>query len=92
MAVAAAQASVTTTASKIVDPSKDDARQDFAATVHNKGTASIFLGGSDVTTANGYEVAVGEAVSFVLTGSDSLYAVAASGTQRVDVLRTGVGS
>lgn len=90
MAVASAQASVGTSASKIIDPGLDDARQDFAASIHNKGTVSIFLGGSGVTTGNGYEVGAGEAVSLVLTGSDAVYAVAASGTQRVDVLRTGV--
>jgi hypothetical protein len=45
----------------------------------------VYVGGADVTTANGFEVALGATISVDLTG-DELWAVVASGTQTVRVL------
>ena len=62
----------------------------WALTIANRGTASIFVGGSSVTTANGFELAVGERLSMTLRPSDGgLYAVAAEAGQRVDRLQVG---
>lgn len=79
----------------LVDARSDDARIDLGAVAHNKGTASVFIGGDDLTVANaattGYEIAPGEAVPLgTITHDDTVYAWAQTGTQRVDVLRTGV--
>ncbi len=62
----------------------------YALTITNRGTASIFVGGSDVTVAEGSELAVGERMSMVLRSSDGgLYAIAATGSQRVDRIQVG---
>lgn len=58
--------------------------------VRNRGSVSVDLGGSDVTTGNGFELEAGEAVTLDLATSDGgLYGIAASGTVRCDVLQVG---
>lgn len=59
--------------------------------VRNRGTGAIYLGPASVTTSNGYQLDAGESAAFDLVGSEALYAIAASGTQRVDTLGVGVG-
>lgn len=54
------------------------------------GGSTVYVGASDVTTATGYPVAAGEAIAFDLGKNDALYGRVASGTQAVNVLRTGV--
>lgn len=90
MAIRSAQATVGTSAAVLVDAAGDDERADFSALVHNKGSVSVYLGGSGVTVATGYEVGAGEAVALSLTGSDTVYAISGTAGQRVDVLRSGV--
>jgi hypothetical protein len=58
--------------------------------VHNRGAASVFVGGPDVTTANGFELAADGIFTADLHEGDDLYAVTASGTQPCDVLQAGV--
>jgi hypothetical protein len=55
--------------------------------VLNKGTADVFLGGADVTTAAGFELDAGAAVPTPLGAQERLYCIVASGTERVDVLK-----
>lgn len=56
----------------------------------NKGNASVDIGGDDVASAQGYELESGEGVSLDIIGRDDPYAIAASGTVRVDVFESGV--
>ncbi len=50
-------------------------------------TNSANLGGSTVTTTTGFELKAGQQVGpFMITGNAVLYAIAAAGTPRVDVL------
>ena len=52
--------------------------------------ATVYLGGTDVTTSSyGYSLAGGTDVSIDLQNGESLYAVVASSTQTVNVLRQG---
>lgn len=55
--------------------------------VSNRGTAAIFLGGSDVATTTGYELTNATALSdpVRLDKGQSLYAISAA-AQRVDLL------
>jgi hypothetical protein len=53
----------------------------------NRGAASIFLGGDDVTAAAGYEVAVNETVGLHLVLGDPVYGITAAGTSVVHVLK-----
>ncbi len=58
--------------------------------VANRGASSVYLGGQGVTAAEGYELAAGEKLSLELRPSDlGLYAVAASGSVRLDVMQVG---
>lgn len=77
-----AQVSVSTTVVIIV------AATNFDQTVnlHNLGGGSVYLGGSNVTTSNGYKFDNGDKLTVTVGDHEALYAVAASGTHTVAVL------
>jgi hypothetical protein len=77
-----AQVSVTTTAIVIVPATNFDQ----TANLHNLGGGAIYLGGSDVTTANGYKFDNGDKLMVTVGDREALYAIAASGTHTVAVL------
>jgi hypothetical protein len=78
-----AQVSVGTTATVLA------AATDFDQTVwlHNSGGGVVYLGASNVTTSNGYKLDNGDKLTVTVGDSEALYAVTASGTQTVAVLR-----
>jgi len=76
------QVNVSTTASKVVSTGLTNRR---AILLQNKGAASIYVGDSTVTTANGIEVGSGEVYDDILGEFGDLYAVCAAGTQDVRV-------
>lgn len=98
MAVAAVRITVATTATLLNTTSDNDPQvmsktgviQTSEVAVHNKGAASVYLGPSGVTTATGFELAVGETYGGVLAPDDTLYGICASGTVICHVLLTGV--
>lgn len=51
--------------------------------------AAVYLGGSTVTSANGYVLAAGGTLSGWLFPGDALYALTASGTSTLAVLQLG---
>lgn len=51
---------------------------------------NIYVGGSDVSSSNGFLVASGGILGVDLETGESLYAVAASGTVTVHILKSGV--
>lgn len=51
--------------------------------------AVMYVGGSDVTTTNGFPVAAGASMAFDLEGED-IYAVVATGTGTAYVIERGV--
>lgn len=53
-------------------------------------SASVDLGGEDVATGEGFELAASESTAVDLDARESLYAVAASGTVTVHVLEVGI--
>ncbi len=87
MAVQNAQVTVTTAATRLDQTA--DAGMRSSLVVRNMGTAPVYLGSSTVTTANGAQLDAGESASVDLVKGESLYAVAASGTVRCDVLQAG---
>jgi hypothetical protein len=50
------------------------------------GNNPIFLGGPNVTTANGYKLNSGASLTLMVGDYDALYAICASGTVDVSVL------
>ena len=77
-----AQISVTTTATIIVPASNFDQ----TANLHNLGGGAMYLGGANVTTANGYKFDNGDKLTVTVGDHEALYGITASGTQTVAVL------
>ena len=75
------QVSITTTASIIV--SANSYKNIY---LHNLGGGAIYLGGSNVTTSNGYKLDNGDKLTLIIGDTEALYGVAASGTHTLAVL------
>lgn len=58
--------------------------------VQNTGSATVYLGGSEVSTVDGYPLAAGASVGFVAEDGDDLYGITAAASTTVAVLRQGV--
>jgi hypothetical protein len=52
--------------------------------------ATVYLGGSDVTAANGFPLAAGEKIALDLEKGDVVYAIVAASTQAISVLKANV--
>jgi len=77
-----AQVVVAVTATVIVPATNFDQ----TANLHNLGGGAVYLGGADVTTANGYKFDNGDKLTVTVGDREALYAIAASGTHTVAVL------
>lgn len=87
MAYTAQQISVSTSATPIVTPADNNhIVAQRAALVRNAGATSVWLGGQSVTTGTGLELPPGATMPIATTSPDVLYACAAIGSVRVDVL------
>ena len=77
-----AQVTVTTTATLLVAASTFDQ----TVWVHNSGGA-LYIGGSNVTTANGYKLDTDDKMELPVGDNEGLYGIVASGTNTVFVLK-----
>ena len=75
------QVTLTSTASVIV--SANSYRNIY---LHNLGGGAIYIGGSNVTTSNGYKLDNGDKLTLIIGDVEALYGVAASGTHTLAVL------
>lgn len=90
MALSHSRPTVSATASAIVGDSNDRSGQSIVIQNPSAG-ATVYLGGSGVTSSTyGYALAGGSDLSIDLSPGESLYAITASGTQQVNILRQGV--
>lgn len=87
MSASSAAVSVGTTATAL-NAADADAQ---TVEVYNNGSASVFWGGSNVTTTIGVPIAAGTSKSFDLAAGEILYGIVATGTADVRVGRIGVG-
>jgi len=89
MAVSHSRVSVGTTATKLT--SDYDGKDGQTINVQNPaGGADVFLGGEGVTTTDyGFLLGAGISFSVELQDDEKLYAVVASSTQTVNILRQG---
>jgi hypothetical protein len=78
-----AQVEVGTTAT-IIAPAANSYQNVY---IHNLGGGAVYLGGSDVTTGNGYKLDNGDKLSVIIGDREALYAVSLSGTHTVGILR-----
>ena len=77
-----AQVSIGATATVIVPATAFDQ----SVYLHNSGGGIVYLGGSNVSTTNGYKLDNGEKLSIMVGDHEALYGVTASGTNVVGVL------
>lgn len=78
------QHTVTTTASEVIAP----AESWRTVYLHVVGNGVVYIGGSNVTLSNGMLTEKGAVpFQFILPANQSLYAVVASGTEDLRVLR-----
>lgn len=88
MAIKQAQVSVTTTAT-LLDQTMTGVEK-VAILVRNRGTGAVYIGGSDVSSSNGFQLDAGESTTVEAgTYSPGLYGRAATGTHTVHVLQVG---
>ena len=82
------QAPVTTTAAAITTNPGSASRANGGVSVKAlaANTAIVYVGGSNLTTANGYPLAAGDAISLAVDDPSRVWAVAASGAQNVAVI------
>ncbi len=86
MAIVSAQTSIGTTATAVL--TDETASGSYVLLNPSGNTAIIYIGGSGVTTGNGFPLAVGAAIAVDVSGDDDLYGRVAAGTQTLAVLRT----
>ena len=77
-----AQVSVGVTATVIVAATNFDQ----TANLHNLGGGAMYLGGANVTTANGYKFDNGDKLTVTVGDREALYAITATGTVTIAVL------
>ncbi len=75
------QVTITTTASIIVS-----ANSYKNVYLHNLGGGPIYIGGSNLTTSNGFKLDNGDKLTLIIGDTEALYGVAASGTHTLAVL------
>lgn len=85
--VVSSKVTVTTTATALATVTFVEGRK-FVEISH-ACAAAIFVGGSDVTTVNGRDINATQSLSMTLSGGETLYAIYASGTCSVTVLKSG---
>lgn len=94
MSVSSRAVTVTTTATRLdstSDHGTPHGSNGQAFTFHNGSAVTVYMGGSDVTTANGAPVAASSwAPGMDLTSGDIVYGIVATGTAEVRVLEVGV--
>lgn len=84
--ISASRVTVTTSATSIVAAGSDT----IGACVRNAGTASVYLGGSGVTTSTGYELPASDTLCMDLLNNETLYGIVASGTVEVHLVKNRV--
>ena len=83
MTIATTQVTVGTAVALLAGPDEMPQR----VIVHNnESSQQIFVGGSDVTTANGLHIDGKEEQTFTLNPGEALYGVVATGTNAVSVM------
>ena len=91
MAVKSRAVTVATTATRLDSTDETDDRSGSSIAVYNASSVTVYIGGSDVTTANGVPVSASSwSPGIDLGGNEALYGIVASGTAAVNVLEAGV--
>ena len=92
MAVRSNIVTVTTSTTALLTGSDTDSNAGFRdALLKNTGAATVYVGGTDVTTATGFPLAAGEGLALSELQPDSMpYGIVAAATCTVAVMQLGV--
>lgn len=71
------------TTATLICPADDKHRVVY---IHNASGAKVYIGGSDVSTTNGFHLANSESVTIEVPTSETVYAIVATGSQAISVL------
>ena len=82
-----AQITVGTTATLLVAATAFDQTAYIHNMAHGGGNPVVYLGDSTVTAANGFELDAGDYITIGVGDHEALYAITASGTVNVSVLK-----
>lgn len=85
MSVSSAQVTALTTATLLVQADTDGCR----VLIHKEQNHTIYLGGADVTTSNGFLFDHDGTVDISLPANAKLYAVSTSGTEKCYIMKVG---
>ena len=88
MALQSAAVTVAATAT-VLSTAAGDREGHRVLILNPSGGVTVYVGGADVSTANGYPVASGGTLSLALEVGEIVYGIVATGTQAVNVLRSG---
>lgn len=92
MAWKSTQTAVGAAAAILVTPSSDASPQ-YPQKVYiwnRHATQDLFLGGSDVTVANGFQLKAGDTKEFIFDSQDALYAIGSGAATTTHTLRNRV--
>lgn len=89
MALKAAKVTITTTPTRINAPETDSVSGQSVTLTNPPGGATVYIGGQDVTTTDGFPLPSGGSIALELDAAEVAYAVTA-GTQTVNCLWRGV--
>lgn len=91
MTIKSRAVTVATTATALDSATETDSWTGSSATVYNDSAVTVYIGGADVTVANGAPVAPGAyGPALDLQDEERLYGIVATGTASVRVLERGV--
>lgn len=79
------------TSAEMIATAENASSTDKVSVLVSSPSAEVYIGGADVTAANGVVLGTGATLSIDLAGGDSLYAIAGSGTPTVRVMTTRTG-
>jgi hypothetical protein len=85
MPVTTSHVTVTTSATQLAANTAKDGAKTIFEIRNTDATIKIYLGGSGVTSANGFEMGPASQMEWAVPAGDTLYAVAASASVVVDV-------
>lgn len=90
MTIKHARVAVTNTATQLDTQNNTGLYNGDSVIIQNLGTASVYLGGTGVTTSSyGYELQVNNSLAIDLRDNEPIYGIVTAGTITVNVLTAG---
>ena len=85
MNIQAVETSITTSETTIVTTDGDSS----SLAIYNTGSVTVYLGGSGVSSAQGFPLLIGSTIIISIPSNTTVYGITASGTGTLRILATG---